>query len=201
MTTIKPRSAFITIYQGDDIARLSELYRAAETAKRFESAHVEDARAGDDVSSVAQERQDEYDAFVDEAAERAVTIELHHIGRRRFRDLMAAHPPRTVKVTEPGVDGGEVVEREETHPDDSDYQVNTETFAAAILTYIDPDDSTIRTIAAPEFKDKKAVAAFLDDEIADGDFDELWVTAYHLNRGTSADPKARRYSPGPRSSD
>lgn len=205
MSIIKPRSVSKVIYQGDDIARLSELYRAAESARQFAVAGVEDARAGDDEPSVARQRQDEYDAFVDEAAERAVTVTLQAIGRRRFRDLMAAHPPRVVDV--PGepttdADGAEVPGpvRQVTHEDDADYEVNTETFPDALLTYVDPDSPAVRTVASPDFADSAAVAAFLDDEIADGDYDELWVTAYHLNRLPSADPKASRFSPESRSS-
>lgn len=207
MTTIKPRTANVTIYQGDDIARLSELYRAAESAKKFEAASFEDARAGDDLPAVAQERQDAYDAFVDEAAERAVTIELHSIGKRRFRDLMAQHPPRMVaaKVDPPAEGETAVVPELVTHEDDAGFEVNTTTFPDALLTYIDsvgPTDAPVaRTIAAPLFVSSAAVQSFIDDEISDGDYDGLWTTAYYLNRGQSADPKAVRYSPGSRSSD
>ncbi|MCW2496399.1 hypothetical protein [Jatrophihabitans sp.] len=214
MGHIKPRTTSVVIYQGDDMPRLTELRRAAETARQFEEATAERlaetsevARAGDDdaeelvaVKAETKARQDEYDAFVDEAAERALTIELHAIGRKRFRDLMAEHPPRKVLVkVEPAPDAEEdavptVVERD--HEDDAGYDVNTETFPDALLTFIDPENPEVRTIAAPEFASRSAARAFLDDELEEGDFPGLWVAAYYLNRMPSADPFQSKYSAG-----
>lgn len=196
MSTIKPRTAEVVIYQGDDLARLSELRQAAESARRAVAAHESatndgSARMGDAPSAEAE--QDAYDAFVDEAAERAVIVRVHAIGRRRFRDLMAAHPPREVEATRTDADG---VERKvtETHEDDAPYDVNTDTFPDALLTFVDDDDDTIRTIAAPEFASAAKRKAFVEDDLSDGDFETLWTTAYFLNRSPSADPKSVRYS-------
>ena len=35
MGLLKPRTAIVTVYQGDDIPRLAELHRAAEVAGRL----------------------------------------------------------------------------------------------------------------------------------------------------------------------
>ncbi|MGZ8723174.1 MAG: hypothetical protein ACXWYG_03915 [Aeromicrobium sp.] len=196
MSSIKPREAEVVIYQGDDLARLAELRQAAESARRLVEAHETAAndgaaRMGDAPSAEAE--QDAYDAFVEEAADRALVVKLRAIGRRRFRALMAAHPPRQVEVTRTDENG---VERTvtETHPDDAPYEVDTEVFPEALLTYVDSEDPDYRTIAAPEFKGSKSAQAFIDDELSEGDFDGMWITAYYLNRSPSADPKARRYS-------
>lgn len=204
MTTLKPRTASVVIYQGDDMDRMTELRRAAEQAEAIaERSKGAPRRAGDEFGAGVQEAKDAYDAFVDEAAERAVTVELHSIGRRRFRDLMTEHPPRKVMVKDdpdPEQPDLPVKEHEEDHPEDAGYDVNVDTFPEALLTYIDPDDSEVRTIAAPEFKDRKAVTAFLDDSVSEGDFNGLWQAAYYLNRMPSQDPKASRFSAAPRSS-
>jgi hypothetical protein len=221
VTALKPRTATIVIYQGDDMTTLTELRRAAETARQFHAiaeAEVEDAkesgtaREGDDEAAVArlaatkadlEECEAKYDAFVDEAAERAVTVELHSIGKKRFRDLMAAHPPRKVAETiQPGPDADEdavptVVERD--HPDDAALEVNTETFPDALLTFIDDDDPEVRTIGKPELVGRKAVTAFVDNDLAEGDFEGIWTAAYWLNRSPSADVFRSKYSAAPRS--
>lgn len=222
MSTIKPRTTSIVIYQGDDMATLAELRRAAENAQTFadraeselEAARevaAADLRAGDSIEDEieardkaaveAKARQDEYDAFLDEAAERAVTVVLHAIGRKRFRDLMSEHAPRKVKVKDdPEVEGGEPVEREVDDPDDAGYGVNVETFPMALLTFIDQENPEVRTIVEPEFSSVKAVRDFLDNDLAEGDFPGMWAAAYYLNRMPSADPKASRYSAERRSS-
>lgn len=209
MSTLKPRETVVPIYQGDDIGTISDLRQAADVAERIAlqaKAKGSPVRlGGDPADDEAQAAKDAYDEFVDQAAERAVLVELRSIGRRRFRDLMAAHPPRTVKVDDdPDEDApadAPTGQHEETHPDDDSWGVNTETFGDALLKYVDPDDEEIRTVAGPEpLLSRKGLAAFLDDEVAEGDYDGLWVTAYGLNRQPSADPKSSKFSAARRSS-
>lgn len=223
MSTINRRKIVgAVIYDGNDMPHLGDLRRAAENAQVFEdeaakaleaarSAIAEGGRAGDtceqeiDAYEAAKAetvaRQNEYDAFVDEAAERATTIMVQDLGRKRFRDLMADHPPRKVTVKDdPPEEGGEPVEREVNHPDDAGFGVNTETYPMALLAYIDPDNPDIRTIVQPEFASRKAVQDFLDNDLAEGDFPGLWAAAHFLNRMPSANPKELRYSSAPRSS-
>lgn len=197
MTNLKPRTAEIVIYQGDDLAHLADLRRKAEAAQRAADLYrstVDDgtARAGDDAPSAAAEKA-AYDAFVDEAAERAVIVRLQAIGRRRFRTLVTEHPAREVDAVRTGEDGEQVTVRE-THPDDAAYGVNVDTFPDALLNFVDEQDDSICTIVSPEFASAAKRRAFLEDEMADGDFEQAWVTAYFLNRSPGADPKARRYS-------
>jgi hypothetical protein len=175
--SIKPRTATVVIYQGDDLERLSELRRKADTAERIQRENADSARIGDGDDSGVAELKAAYDAFVEEAAERAEVVTLRAIGRGRWRDLLADHQPREV-------DG-------EPHPDDAVYGCNVETLPDALLTFVDGD---VRTIESPEFATSKACRDFLDNDLSAGDFESLWVTAYWLNVSPGADPKASRYS-------
>ena len=102
MTHVKPRTSAVTIYQGDDLETLADRVwppRSSAAGTNPPSASVprrarpstakSEARAGDDeivgTFEVCTDAQDAYDAFVDEAAERAVTVRVRLIGRSRFR--------------------------------------------------------------------------------------------------------------------
>ncbi len=221
MSTIKPRSASVVIYQGDDFPVMAELRQAAGVADRFaDQAQAEvdrladrlkrsqsGSRLGDADESLmaaldvarevaearkaeAQERRDAYDAFIPEAAERAVEVVVQSIGNRRFRELLLQHPPR--KVTAP--DGEQSV-----HEDDAPHGANVTTYPDALLRFIDAEDPERRTIASPQMT-RKALTDFLEDEISAGDFESLWLTAHSLNRGVGVDPFLTTYSaPSPRS--
>lgn len=176
-TTIKPRTASVVIYQGDDLERLAELRRDVSVAERSEEGRSR--RLGD--GSDAAAARDAFDAFVDEAAERAVEVEVTALKRRQFRSLMAEHPPRKVS----GNDG------EEIHPDDAGYDVNVDTFSEAFLPL---------SITAPTFDTPADRDDFLDG-LSEGDYERIFTTAYFLNRAPGGDPKATRYSPASLSSD
>lgn len=182
MGLLKPRTATVLIYQGDDMERLAELYRTADVAARLaEEASKGPRRAGDELPSAAVE-QAAYDQAVDEAAERALEVTLEAIGSRRFRALLTEHPPRMEMV-----DGkAQVVE------DDQGYAVNTETLPMALLTFRDGEK---RTVTSPDLTPDQLVE-FLGDECADGDLEKLWETAFWLNRGEGIDPRLGKYSTG-----
>lgn len=186
MGLLKSRTTTVVIYQGDDLERLGELRRAADVAGRSaELAAATPRRIGDDIPS-AEVEQAAYDQFVDEAAERAVEVELTAIGRRRWRDLLAEHGPRTEKV-----DG-----KEQTVEADSLYEVNTDTFPMALLTY---DRDGVKTVTAPDVSGSE-LKAFLEDEASEGDFERLWQTGYWLNRAPGEDPRLGKFSTATRSS-
>jgi hypothetical protein len=198
VSTLNPRTATVVIYQGDDLERLGELKREADMAERLAQADLDAARSrargaplrGGDPDPVAEAEaafeaavaptRDAYDAFLDEAVERAVEVEVQALGRKRFRALVEKHPARMVTV-----EGKEVA-----HEDDDGFGVDTTTFPDALLTY---NTDGKRTIVAPEFT-AGALADFLDEEVSDGDYEKLWQTAYYLNRSPGPDPKATRYS-------
>lgn len=202
-TILKPRSAVVPIYQGDDAEHLSELRMGVAIAERqleqkrqlLDSQQNRARRVGDPVAVTSDEiaeaeaevktRQDAYDDGVDAAAERAVAIRLQSIGRRRFRELVAAHPVRTTTN-----DAGE----ETPHEDDDQFGVNVEEFPLALLSFVDAEDPEIRTVAEPDFKGPRAVLEFFEDQVSDGDVEKIWQAAYALNRASSSDPKDLRYS-------
>ena len=200
-----PRKATIYLYDGDDMERMADLRRAVDIAERqAETASlpmVVPRRLGDDEpessataqETAAQEARDAFDAFVDEAVERAEAWELHAIGFEEFRTLLKNHPPR--KVSEM-VDGEE---RETTDPEDvymgpnGRFEINSETFPKALLLFVDPDDVEHRTVHAP-FTDAEALRKRVR-RLSAGEFESLWFAAYTLNEGGVADPLALRYSP------
>lgn len=190
MSTLKPRTATIPIYQGDDTERLAELRMAVAIAERqAQIAAGAPKRGGDDDPQAAvNAAQAEFDAFVDEASERAIEVVVRAIGRRRFRDLMAEHPAREVD----GPDGKKV-----THDDDREYGVNVETFAPALLLFAEAGEDGVRTITDPAevTKSPTVLRDFLDDEVTEGDYEKIFTVAYWINRAPGSDPKELRYSP------
>ena len=176
MGILKPRTAKVLIYHGDDMEHLAELKRAVVRAEaEAERASGGPLRLGDLVPTADEERA-AYDAAVDEAAARAVEVELTALGSERWRTLLTEHPARV------GEDGKPV-------EDDAQFGVNTETFPKALLLF---RDEKKRTITGPELSDED-LREFIEDEVA-GDFEELWVTAYWLNKATGVDPRLGKYS-------
>lgn len=184
MTGIKPRTARVVIYQGDDLARLGEfddaVTRAELALRRAEKAAKEAAkdsgpRLMHEVPPVeqavvdARERHDEAqverDLFAEEAEGRGVVVVLHAQPRKTWRALMSEHNAR---------DGVK---------DDEGLGVNMETLPDVLLPKsIDRQQSTIE--------------GDLDDfleSLSDYDYyDRLFLQAFALNRGSAtADPTQR----------
>ena len=194
----------ITIYADGDQERLGELKRAVDHARRLAIANAgTPLRGGDELPEEAVTKaQEAYDAFVDEAAERAEGWHLHSIGFEEYRNLIKAHPAR--KITEQKEDGS--VE-EMTHPDDEDFGVNTETFPKELLLFADPEDEELRTVV--ELKVGRENIAKNPEKLrkrvkrlSAGQFYALWTNAMVLNQIGVSDPKFDRFSPTtPRSSE
>lgn len=202
MPHLKPITETVPIYQGDDAAKLADLRRALSVAEAKAAHEIEGAvrasrsqnlRDGD-ADPVAEVRdrveaevakaQAALDAFLPEAAERALGVTIRALGSRRFREIVADHPAR--KVTRKVGD----TEEEVVHEDDAPFGVNTETFPRALLTFVDSEDTSVRTILEPEFKGSREIGDFVDDELTEGNMDRLWIAAFALNRSQGADPKA-----------
>ena len=196
----------IAIYDGDDYEVLAEKHLAVKIAERNLTAKrlgqvAGNARWGDDDVDESKQAQaevdaakDEYDAFEEAAAARAEKWVLQSIGHKAWRDLVEAHPAR--KVTEGEGDEAHEVD----HPDDADFGVDTTTFPEALLLFVDPKDGNHRTVKQAGDVDLGQLAARVD-RLSQGETDTLWMTAYHLNTGGVADPKASRYSIAPKSSE
>ena len=183
MTGIKPRTARVVIYQGDDLAHLAELdqaatkaevaLRAAERrAKNTESRPAltldeEDDSAGAVID--ARERYDEAvadrDQFAEEAEQRGVVVVLQQLGRKEWRRLRNAHPPR---------DG---------NSEDEVIDCNVDSM---------PDEAIPLSVVASESTIEGDVGAFLDSLSSHDYYNRLFMTVLALNvGGASADPKLR----------
>lgn len=156
---LTPRTATVTLYDGDDLARINTLRAAAEAAANKNtggpSALAVDAA---EWLGLAQE----HDRFVTEATSRAVVVTLKALNRKTWRDLVAEHPPRD------GVEG------------DERSMVNEETFPEVLVPVC---------ITAPDFGSDTDRDVFLNS-LSSADFDNLYLTAWRLNRGSVVDPKA-----------
>jgi hypothetical protein len=185
MSTIKPRTAKVTIFQGDDLERLSQLdgdverteirLRQSERAGKDAPPRTLDEQPTDVVAS-ARDAHDaakaERDAFASDAEARGVTVVLHALQRKQWRELYRNHPAR------PDV-------REDT------MGVNMDEFPDALLPL-----SVCRDMACPIAHDPTTIEGDLDEfleSLGDYDYyDRLFLTAFALNRGSAtADPTRR----------
>lgn len=159
-TTITPRTVEVVIYQGDDLAKLRELYEATE----FEASAQGPARVADTPVNAAHEKAEAYDAFVTEAAERAVSVTIQQVGRKRWRDVRDAHPARKDNETDAlfGYDSDAVAE-----------------------------DLMPESIIAPVFKSTTDRDTFLDS-LSDADWQRLTSALIGVNTTQVGDPKALR---------
>lgn len=176
MTRIEARTWTHTFLQGPDEERLRELRaEAARLEKEAELLEAKTRRRGGDLPRTADEKDpaaaarqaaDEAataaDAFADEAEARGVPVELRSVGRRKWRDIVRAHPPR---------DGND---------DDQKAGINTETFSDELV----PACLTLPALSPGELEE------FLDS-LTEAQFDLLSVMAWRLNKNLGADPKER----------
>lgn len=182
----KPHTITVPMYDGDDWERLNDLRRRvsiAEAKARTETAGSV-RRVGDDLIEPDDhpdviEARAAYEAFVDEAADRAEMWVLAPIGHGEYRELLKAHPPRTEKDDEG---------KESVHAEDAQHGFNTETFPTALLSFVDEDDDEIRTILEPEFATAAERKRALK-RLSSGEFDTLWIRADGLNQKVAIDPK------------
>ena len=90
MATIEPRSAQVTIYQGDYLDRIRHLEQKAEAAAKAEAG----ASATLDEASEALDLVEQHDALVKEAEQSALHVRVRALGRKAWKALVADHPPR-----------------------------------------------------------------------------------------------------------
>lgn len=196
----------ITIYAGNDLQRLGEFRTAVSIAERnlFDleerATKAPSARFGDsdpDEVRLAREAVDAAkaacDKFIDECAGRADEWVIEPIGHEAWRELLKAHPARMVPKKD-GADGEKV-----EHEDDASWGVNTESFGKALLLFVDQDDADHRTVTKAGDTDLSELAKRVR-RLPQGQFETLWVAAYHLNVSGVTDPKGLRYSTTPASS-
>lgn len=158
MTKLEPRIWKHTILQGDDEDRLRELRAAVD---RIKPTSGDDALtlSEDDPHAVAVQAADD---FAVEAEKRGVTITLRSVGRKKWRELVEANPPR------------------EGDEDDQKAGVNLDAFPEALV----PACISGPTLTEGELAD-------LLDALTPAQFDLLAVAAWTLHKSLGIDPKGR----------
>jgi hypothetical protein len=182
MSIIKPRTARVVIYQGDDLARLAEAdakvtqaevtLRQAERAAKNAEKQPRSMDEGDDpglaviaASEAWEAEKVARDDLAAEADERGVVVALRSLPRKDWRRLRNAHPPR---------DG---------NTEDEVFDCNVDSLPdEALPPSIDRDESTI----------EGDLVEFLDSLSAHDYYQRLFMSVLALNvGGASADPKLR----------
>lgn len=158
MTTITPRAIEVVLMQGDDAARAEELLADIERIAAGPQLRMNGEAVGSAIHA--------YNEHVEKAAERGVTLAVTAIPRRKFRALMADHPPRS---------GNE---------DDADAGFNVDTFGDDLVP-------ACITTEFPSIADRDALL----DSLSDAQWGRLVSAAVSANIGGQIDPKARLSSP------
>lgn len=104
---------------------------------------------------------EEHDEYKREAETRAVVLVVQALRRKQWRSLVAEHPPR------------------ENNAGDTQLGINLLSF---------PDALVPASLADPAFDTPADREDFLE-QLSDAQFDELFWSAFRLNRGGALDPK------------
>lgn len=153
------------IYQGDDLVAMQQLRTQIAVAERQQGNRLGDA--AEDLPAM----REQYDALVDEAAERAVQWSVTTISGTALRQMMGEHPPRTVEGSRDLLD------------DDAPFGVNVETFQRPFVA---------ACLAEPTFADADAAAEWYDERTL-AEQEQMFGLAWMLNVESGADPKASKF--------
>lgn len=167
-----PSQTKVYLFSGTDAAEIERLENEARFAAQVYEAERKKAEKGADrllhetgpeeLAEEAKRAAEEHDKFVQAARKRATLVTLQALGRRRYRSLVAEHPPR---------EGNET---------DKAMAVNEETFGDVLVP---------ESIVDPKFPIPSDRDDFLDS-LSLVQFTRLYVEAYKLNNNLAADPKA-----------
>ncbi|HET8614292.1 MAG TPA: hypothetical protein VFL94_02120 [Actinomycetales bacterium] len=172
---VRPRTTKVLLFQGEDRQRFEELLAEVQREAAPGPKRIADTAAADAVEA--------YNAFIDEAQERAVTVLLRALGRTKWRAMVAEHT-RPVKVKRP------VTEKREA-PDGA--VVETSRFVEVEEDQLDEPGFAPVLVAAsmlePGFDTAVERDEFLD-ALSDADFSRLYTAAWVLNQSSGVvDPK------------
>jgi hypothetical protein len=166
MPTIQPRTATVTIYQGDYLDEIAFLRRKVEAAQEAEKSDPAPRLLSEIPESLELVRK--HDALVAEAEANAITVKLRSVGRRAYHDLMVKHPPRTAEDVPAA-----------TREADADLGRNQDAFF---------EDLVPLSMIEPSFENDTDRQRFLEDLPA-VDWERIKWAAYSLNEVATADPK------------
>lgn len=169
MTMLEPRTWKHTILQGSDEETLRELRAAAERIKpKGKRGDVSGDLLGEDPWGDYDSTCQRADDFATEAEGRGVTITLRAVGRKKWRELVTANPPR---------DGND---------EDQAAGFNVEEFPEALVP------ACLFSLGAGE-PSEGAITDLLD-ALTPAQFDLLAVAAFNLHSTLGANPKDRLLS-------
>lgn len=161
MTKIKPRTSTVTIFQGDDFEHERELRLKVENAV-MSSANDDASRRRVDPDAVLTAAT-EYDDFIAEATDRGIVVPVQMLGRSKWREMVANHPPRLDNELDEG------------------WGFNFDTLA---------DDLVPASIVEGHFGSIADRDEFLDS-LCDADYSKFYAEARNLNQAAGPDPKVR----------
>lgn len=192
MTGIKPRTARVVIYQGDDLARLSDLdekVTRAEVALRMAERKAKDSSgpalldetetpeaAVIEAREAHEEAVLERNLFAEEAEARGVALVLHQVGRKEWRRLRNSHPAR------------------EGNAEDEMFDCNVDSMPDEALpkSICRDSDCPVCRESAQRTTVEGDLEAFLDSLSSHDYYQRLFMTMLALNvGGATADPKLR----------
>lgn len=159
MNKLEPRIWQRTILQGGDEQRLAEL--DAEVDRLEAAVKRQTTGASEQLEAALAERNE----FAKEAEGRGVNVTLRAVGRKKWRELIAANPPR------------------ENDVDDQKAGINLDTF---------PEDLVPACLSGPTMAEGE-LDEFLDS-LSPAQFDTLAWAAWTLHKTLGADPKERPLS-------
>lgn len=189
MSGFQPRTVTIPLYQGDwqqrvDLARNAAMaaeqrWRDAQKRRGRETLLMGEESEADLASDEYRQLAAEHDEVKAKAeAEGALLVTLRALPRKKWSELVKAHPPRT------GDDVPEAVRKY-----DAEYGINDETMGDALVPL------SIASLSDPDLSIDDLL-----DSCSSAQFDLLYGAAFALNRGTGSDPKAApRLTPSPSS--
>lgn len=155
---IPQRTDEVVLYTDEDQREINRLQKAIESAVQGSDAPL---RIGDDEAVVAAAKA--YDDYVASAAERGTVVALRYIPGRKWRALVAAHPPRKDVLA------------------DEDWGFNFLTLGDDVVP------PCVVSIAGKELSGDALTEAL--DSLSDGDFSRVYSTVLRLNTGRGPDPK------------
>lgn len=169
--SLQPRTATVTIFQGDYLDEIEHLRKQVEALQESEK-DSPPRTLGD--PSPTPDLIARHDALVAEAEASAVHVKIRNLGRRSYSDLKAKHPPRT------GEEGTQA-----DRDADANLGCNQDTFFDELLLLslvsITGLDEEPRTDTDRQ--------RFLED-LAPIDWERIKWAAFRLNEVATADPKS-----------
>lgn len=160
MSTLTSRTAEVTLYQGEDRAKITELSAAVgEAEQKRRSQSKQPLMLNEDIDAEVEAAVKRYNAAVTAAKKRALTVKLSAVPYLTWRRLKNEHPAR------------------EGVPEDQVLGLNWDTFPVAAITACWQDESVPNRAEQIE-------------SLCEADFLLLFAATQSLNTSQGFDPKA-----------